>query len=56
MYATQYGNAAHARMTYDEIEAGCKLDACVSCRECTAQCVNTVDIARRIDELKLIYA
>ena len=56
MYAAQYGNLAHARMTYDGIASGRKLDACVSCDECTARCNNTVDISRRIDELKMIYA
>lgn len=56
MYAAQYGNLAHARATYDDIDSGRKLDACVSCAECSANCSNTVDIGSRIEELKLLYA
>jgi len=56
MYAAQYGNFALARQTLDNIPAENNLKNCVSCTECTAGCANTVDIARRIEELKLMYA
>ena len=56
MYAAQYANFHHARMTLDEIPKQAGLLACKSCNSCLAQCVHSVDIARRIDELKLMYA
>jgi len=56
MYATCYTNFYLARDTLDEIPRGKGLDACVSCETCRANCVNSVDIPRRIDELKVIYA
>jgi predicted aldo/keto reductase-like oxidoreductase len=55
MYATCYTNFYQARDTLDEIPRGKGLDACVSCEACTAKCVNRVDIAKRINELKVIY-
>ena len=56
MYAAQYANFHHARMTLDEIPKQAGLLACQSCNSCLAQCAHSVDIARRIDELKLMYA
>jgi succinate dehydrogenase/fumarate reductase-like Fe-S protein len=56
MYATQYADFHKARMTIDQIARGRGLDACASCSTCTAQCVNSVDIPRKIGDLKLIYA
>jgi len=56
MYATCYTNFYQARTTLNEIPNGKSLDICVSCSRCIANCVNRVDIARRIDELKTIYA
>jgi predicted aldo/keto reductase-like oxidoreductase len=56
MYAAQYANFHHARATLDEVPRGRGLDACTACRACTARCVRAVDIARNIEELKLIYA
>jgi predicted aldo/keto reductase-like oxidoreductase len=55
MYAAQYGNFVLARQTLDDIPASRGLKNCVSCDNCTAGCVNSVDIARRIEELKLMY-
>ncbi|MBU1319548.1 MAG: aldo/keto reductase [candidate division Zixibacteria bacterium] len=55
MYSAQYSNFHHARMTLDEIPARAGLTNCSSCSECTAKCANTVDIDRRIDELKQMY-
>ncbi|UCD93535.1 MAG: aldo/keto reductase [Candidatus Zixiibacteriota bacterium] len=56
MYAAQYGNFHQARATLDEIPGRGGLASCKSCVSCIAQCANTVDIARRVDELKLMYA
>ncbi len=55
MYAAQYSDFYLARQTLDEIPKASGLQACTSCSECTAQCANTVDIDRRIDELKTMY-
>ncbi len=55
MYTAQYGDLRYARATYDSIPRGSRLDACSDCSTCIASCANTVDIKRRIDELKLIY-
>ncbi len=55
MYTAQYGDLRYARATYDSIPKGSRLDACSDCSTCVASCANTVDINRRIDELKLMY-
>ena len=55
MYAAQYANFQLARQTLQDIPAGRSLSNCGSCESCTAQCVNSVDIPSKIDELKLIY-
>ncbi len=56
MYAAQYGDFYLARATLAEIPEGNSLQQCMSCQTCKAQCANSVDIARRIDELKVIFA
>ena len=56
MYASCYSNFYHARDTLDSIPENNSLKACVSCNECSAECVNYVNIAQRIDELKTMYA
>ena len=56
MYAAQYGNFHHARLTLGEIEPGRGLDACAGCGACRIRCPHSVDVASRIEELKLIYA
>jgi predicted aldo/keto reductase-like oxidoreductase len=56
MYAAQYGNFHLARTTLDQLSSSRGLKACADCGECVAQCANSVDIASRIAELKLIYA
>ena len=55
MYAACYSNFYQARDTLDGIPSGKSLQACASCSTCTASCVNRIDIAKRIDELKTIY-
>lgn len=56
MYASCYSNFYHARDTLDSIPENNSLKACVSCDKCSAKCVNYVDIAQRVDELKTMYA
>jgi succinate dehydrogenase/fumarate reductase-like Fe-S protein len=56
MYAAQYANFDQARRTLDDIPEGKSLSACANCSTCSATCANTVDIARRIDELKMMLA
>lgn len=56
MYAACYGNFFLARDTLDEIPKEKGLAACKSCETCTARCVRLVDIPRRLQELRLIYA
>jgi predicted aldo/keto reductase-like oxidoreductase len=55
MYAVQYGNPVHARIVLDDIPRERSISACVSCAECVAGCAHTVDIKRRITELKAMY-
>jgi len=55
MYAAQYSNFIHARMTLDAIPARQSILNCGSCAECTAQCSNSINIAARIDTLKSMY-
>ncbi|MFH1314260.1 MAG: aldo/keto reductase [Candidatus Eisenbacteria bacterium] len=55
MYAAQYSNFGQARATLDEIQPERSIAKCTSCDTCTAKCINSVDIAYRIGELKLIY-
>jgi len=54
MYARQYGNSYQARVTLAEVPEGTGLDVCHSCASCRAACANTVNIARKISELKTI--
>ncbi len=56
MYAARYTNFEHARATLHDIPRGAGLDACGSCSACSARCAHSVDIARNIEELKLIYS
>lgn len=55
MYATCYTNFYQAREALDEIPKYRGLDQCASCDNCKAICQNKIDIAQRIDELKVIY-
>jgi predicted aldo/keto reductase-like oxidoreductase len=56
MYAAQYSNFKQARATLDEIPAGRGIAECKGCGTCSASCAHHVDIAYRIEDLKLIYA
>jgi predicted aldo/keto reductase-like oxidoreductase len=52
MYAVQYSNHGLARQTLAAIAAGKGLDACVACDSCKASCRQSVNIARKIADLK----
>jgi uncharacterized protein len=52
MYAVQYRNVGMARHVLAKSESGRGLDACRSCQSCQARCRNTVQIARKIAQLK----
>ena len=54
-YAAAYGNFDAARECLDAIPAGSGLSVCRSCENCRAQCVNRVDIGRRLMDLRMIY-
>jgi len=56
MYAADYGNFHELRRALEEIPAGHGLPACAGCTECKAACVRGVRIARRLEELKTIFA
>jgi predicted aldo/keto reductase-like oxidoreductase len=56
MYAAQYADFHQARATLESIPKTAALSACSDCTACAAECVNSVDIPGRIEELKLIYA
>lgn len=55
MYAVQYRNASMARQLLAKSEPGRGLDACRSCASCQAHCRNTVQIARKIAQLKELH-
>jgi len=56
MYAVQYSNHGLARDTLAGIAPGKGLDACANCTSCRATCRRSVNIARKISELRQITA
>jgi len=56
MYAVQYRNAGLAQEMLTSITPDHGLRACDGCESCRATCRNTVQIARKIDELKAMAA
>lgn len=54
MYALQYGNRYEARATLAGIPEGKGLDVCRACATCRASCAHTVNIPRKIHELKTV--
>jgi predicted aldo/keto reductase-like oxidoreductase len=52
MYALQYRDTEKARYTLASIPKGKGLEACANCDTCSARCVNSVNIARKVAELK----
>jgi len=56
MYATCYGNFYQAQDAIESIPDKKGLNQCTTCGSCQAKCSNQINISKRIDELKLIYA
>jgi predicted aldo/keto reductase-like oxidoreductase len=56
MYASSYANFSEARHALDSISPKNGFSKCRECKSCTARCVNRVNIADRISELKLMFA
>jgi predicted aldo/keto reductase-like oxidoreductase len=54
MYASSYGNMHMTRLTHQRIPDSEGLAMCRDCDECVAQCRNSVPIAGRIADLKVI--
>jgi len=54
MYAVQYRNVGMARETLASAEPGRGLEACGACDSCVVTCRNTVQIRRKIAELKAL--
>jgi len=54
MYAVQYGNRDMARTLLAGIATGQGLEACRSCDACSVACRNSVQVARKIGELKAL--
>ena len=52
MYAVQYRNVSMAQHLLAKSEVDRGLDACRACNSCQAHCRNTVQIARKIAQLK----
>jgi len=55
MYAAQYSNYHLACETLNEIPRHKSIEKCLSCSTCSVRCANTVNIAQRIDALKMMY-
>jgi len=56
MYASSYGNMHMTRLTHKSIPESKGLARCNDCTECVAQCRNSVPIAERIADLKVVMA
>jgi predicted aldo/keto reductase-like oxidoreductase len=55
MYAAQYANFTHARMTLDAIPPHQGIANCSTCSACTAECSHSLDIPKRVGTLKSMY-
>ncbi len=56
LYAAAYGNFHAARGALNEVAREKGLALCASCSQCSARCVRNINVARRIEDLKTIYA
>jgi uncharacterized protein len=54
MYAEAYGSLDLARDTYREIPARASLQSCLDCSDCSASCVNGIDIAAKLERARKI--
>ena len=52
MYAVQYGNKGMAREMLASVASGRGLDACDGCESCVVACRNSVQVGRKIAQLK----
>jgi hypothetical protein len=52
MYAVQYGNKGMAREMLASVASGRGLDACDGCESCVVACRNSVQVGRKIVQLK----
>lgn len=55
MYAAGYNNFEHSRLTYEQIPENKNLANCMDCKNCTAKCVNGINIPHNIRQLKVIF-
>jgi len=55
MYLACYGNFHQARDAWTEIAPGRGLRNCKSCVSCSSRCPHGLDVAQRLDELRLLY-
>jgi predicted aldo/keto reductase-like oxidoreductase len=56
MYAANYGNFSEMNRVLAELPVARGLQNCMACQGCNAVCVRGVQIARRLEELKAIFA
>ncbi|HSW64641.1 MAG TPA: aldo/keto reductase [Dissulfurispiraceae bacterium] len=56
MYAEGYRSGELARATYREVPLSASAAVCTSCPACTAQCVNGLDIAAKMERARIILA
>jgi aryl-alcohol dehydrogenase-like predicted oxidoreductase len=56
MYADGYRSPDLARSTYREIPPERSAAACIDCTECTAKCVNGLDIAAKMARARQVFA
>lgn len=56
MYAEGYRSGELARTTYREVPMSASAAICTNCPTCTAQCVNGLDIAAKMERARIILA
>jgi uncharacterized protein len=56
LYAEAYKSGELARSTYREVPAANSASACVDCSDCTAVCVNGLDVRSKMDRARRILA
>lgn len=55
MYLIQYSNIYEAKNTIKSIDEERNIKQCLSCNNCKAKCVNSINIPDRINDLKTIF-
>ncbi|MEN6320372.1 MAG: aldo/keto reductase [Syntrophaceae bacterium] len=56
MYAEGYKNDELARSTYNEIPSSLSASACLDCVQCVAQCVNGLNIPKKMEKARRLLA